>query len=414
MQNNEKLNEIKTEITKTKVKLKLSDLKLSIQLLGTIALGLLFGNFMPEALQASFYAISCSLKNILLFILPVVIFVCVFSCLTAFRNSRTLKLMLGLLAVTCISNYIATLIAYGVGSLGLINFNVHKINEITTQTQALQPLLPLWELTLPNWISNGQALILGFILGSWFSFFPNQKANWFGYHAKRWVTFFLEKIFVPILPIFSFGFILKMQYDGILGQVVKSYLPLVLVVLIAYTIYLAFLFFVAAGFNFNRWLNFIKNMLPVGLVAFSTMSSMATMPVTLKAAEKNTANPDVAQIVIPATVNIHMVGVAIAVPLMAFFVLANFGYELPSLTMYLGFALYFILAQFSVAAVPGGAILAILPTLETYLGFSGEMSALITALYILFDPFVTVTNVLGNSALAIMVAKIFKQTGSNV
>lgn len=389
-----------------KNKVKLKELKLSFQLLGTLFIGLLFGNLLPESLQATFYAISITLKNSLLFVLPVVIFSCVFSCLIAFRNSRTLKLMLGLFVITCISNYVSTLIAYGVGNLGLINFNTVHTKEILTQTQEL---LPFWNLEFPNWISNGQALTLGFILGSWFSFFPNRWANRVGYYAKHGVTFFLEKAFVPILPLFSFGFILKMQHDGILGQVIQSYLPLIILVLIAYVLYLALLFAIAAGFNFARWVNYIKNILPVGLVAFSTMSSMATMPVTLKAAEKNTDNSDVAQIVIPATVNIHMVGVAIAVPLMAFFVLGNFGYELPSFGVYLGFALYFILAQFSVAAVPGGAILVMLPTLETYLGFSGEMSALITALYILFDPFVTVTNVLGNSALAIMVAKFFKR-----
>jgi len=39
-----------------------------------------------------------------------------------------------------------------------------------------------------------------------------------------------------------------------------------------------------------------------------------------------------------------------------------------------------------------------LPILDIYLGFSGEMMFLITALYILFDPVITSANIFGNGA----------------
>lgn len=62
--------------------------------------------------------------------------------------------------------------------------------------------------------------------------------------------------------------------------------------------------------------------------------------------------------------------------------------------------MYFVLAKFSVAAVPGGGILVMLPILEAYLGLNGEMLSLITALYLLFDPVITCANILGNGAFA--------------
>jgi Na+/H+-dicarboxylate symporter len=386
--------------------LKLLDLKLSLHLIGTIFIALLCGSFLPESLQSTFYALSLTLKNFLLFLLPIVIFSCVFSCLLAFRGRKAISLMVGIFVVVCISNYLSTLIAYGVGSLGLINLSAFA-TATGEHLNHSNDLLPLWSFEFPQWISNDQALYLGFVLGSLFSFFPNPRVLRISQQVKHWVILFLEKGFVPVLPLFALGFILKMQHDGVLGHIIGSYLPLVLIMLLTYLLHIALLFACAAGFNFRPWLQYLKNVLPVGLVAFSTMSSMATMPVTLKAADKNTDNSDIARVVIPATVNVHMVGVAIAVPLMAFSILASFGFELPSFASYCGFALYFILAQFAVAAVPGGGILVMLPILETHLGFSGEMSALITTLYILFDPFVTVTNVLGNSALAILIAKSF-------
>jgi Na+/H+-dicarboxylate symporter len=135
------------------------------------------------------------------------------------------------------------------------------------------------------------------------------------------------------------------------------------------------------------------------------MSSAASMPLTIIGAENNATNKEVARFVIPATVNIHLVGDCFAIPIFAYAVLKSFGMAEPSLINYLIFTLYFVLAKFSVAAIPGGGIIVMLPILERYLGFNAEMMSLITALYILFDPVITCANVLGNGAFAKMVDK---------
>lgn len=86
----------------------------------------------------------------------------------------------------------------------------------------------------------------------------------------------------------------------------------------------------------------------------------------------------------------------------------------PVLPDYFIFAFYFVLAKFSVAAIPGGGILVMLPILESYLGFNAEMMSLITAIYILFDPVITCVNVLGNGAFAVIVDKIVKPFKSKI
>jgi len=382
--------------------LKLAKINISVQLLIVLCAALLFGPFMPESLQSFFYAISLTLKGFLLFVLPAIIFSCLFSCLLTFRGGKALGFMLVLFVVVCLSNYLATLIAYSVASLGLV-----ELNPLITPASSLKELQPLWEVAFPKWVSNEVALYLGFGLGSLFSFFPSARAYQFSVQAKRIVTLFLEKTFIPVLPFFALGFILKMQYDGVLSKVIGSYLPILFIILVTYMVYLALIFAVVASFNFKRWLEYIKNVLPAALMGLSTMSSLATMPVTLKAAEKNTGDLDISRSTIPATVNIHLIGVSIAIPFMALAILSSFGYEFPKFTFFSRFAFDFVLAQFSIAAVPGGGIYVMLPLLEEHFAFSAEMSGLITALYILFDPFVTVANVLGNSGLVIMISKIF-------
>ena len=156
-------------------------------------------------------------------------------------------------------------------------------------------------------------------------------------------------------------------------------------------------------FNIRQSLSSIKNMLPAALSGFSTMSSAASMPLTLIGTERNAKNKDMVHTVVPATVNIHLIGDCIAIPCFAFAILKNYGLTQPHLFTYLIFTGYFVLAKFSVAAIPGGGIIVMLPILERYLGFNSEMLSLITALYILFDPVITSTNVLGNGAFAKMI-----------
>ncbi len=389
---------------------KMPRIGLSLRLLGMLVAALLLGQWIPVAFKAFLYAISLSLKEVLLFVLPVIIFSCLFSCLLGFQGGKALRFMISLFGIVCLSNFVSTWIAYGIGSLQLIDLNLSAPFDSTLQTT----LVPLWHLELPKWLSNTQALSLGLGCGIFFSFMPHPRAHAFGNYANQWTTRFLNKYFIPVLPLFILGFVLKMQHEGLLEQMLASYVQLIIMISIACIVYLLFLFLLAARFDFKQCALYLRNVLPVALMGFSTMSSLATMPVTIDAAQKNTQDFNLPKAVIPATVNVHMVGVAIAIPMMAIAILSTFGYEIPSFSVYYQFALYFVLAQFAVAAVPGGGILVMLPLLESHLGFSGEMCGLITALYLLFDPAVTLTNVLGNSALVIIVSRLFnKATPTN-
>ena len=109
----------------------------------------------------------------------------------------------------------------------------------------------------------------------------------------------------------------------------------------------------------------------------------------------------------PATVNIHMIGDSICIPIMAMILLIAFGHPIPTLTEYLIFAMTFVITKFSGAGVPGGSILVMIPVLESCLGFTPEMNALITICYMLLDPICTMGNVLGNNLFVIHFSKFY-------
>ena len=209
------------------------------------------------------------------------------------------------------------------------------------------------------------------------------------------------------MPIFILGFTLKLENDQVLQLLCQNYLAIFLIIFCSAFGYILLAYGFLNRFQVKAWWFSLKNMAPAVLSGFSTMSSAAAMPMTLLAAEKNTSRPEISGSVIPATVNIHLVGDCFAIPIFALAILLSFDGAIPDLKIYAAFSLYFILAKFAVAGVPGGGILVMLPVLEQHLGFSGEMLSLITALYIIFDPIVTAANVMGNGAFAIFFVKIF-------
>lgn len=227
-------------------------------------------------------------------------------------------------------------------------------------------------------------------------------------YLEKWVKVILKGI-VYIIPIFMAGFIIKIKHDQLMSSILKQYLIIFIIVSAAVFAYIFVWYWVVNRFKISGAFQCLKNMLPAALAGFGSMSSAAAMPLTLLGTEKNSNNPLLVQSVIPMTVNIHLVGDCFAIPIFAYAILHSFGIPEPSFGTYLTFACYFVLAKFSVAAVPGGGILVMLPIIETYLGFNTEMLTWITALYLLFDPVITSANVLGNGGFALVVNKIMEK-----
>jgi Na+/H+-dicarboxylate symporter len=268
-------------------------------------------------------------------------------------------------------------------------------------------LAPAWNYAFPKWIGNDQAMFLGLFFGIVLGWLQPTLAK--GVSSKlEWVVGRVLKIILLVIPFFIAGFVVKMNYDQMMPYIFRNYSIIFVLIASAVFTYIGLVYFVVNGCQGRATIQSIKNMLPAAIAGFGSMSSAAAMPLTILGADKNSKNPDLVRFTIPGTVNIHLIGDCFAIPIFAFAVLKSFGVEEPTFLNYLIFAAYFVLAKFSVAAVPGGGILVMLPILESYLGFNAEMLSLITALYILFDPIITCANVLGNGGFAMAMEKLLK------
>lgn len=391
-----------------KLDIKKFKIKLPIQLVLIIVGSLLLGDFLPIDVKRFFYTTSMTIKEILIFALPAIIFSFVFACILSLKKGSFIFVGMLLLMLTC-SNMLSALVAYGTANV--IWDYVAQVSSEALEKKGT--LVALWSLKLPKWIPNDYALFSAMFIGAFFTIINSKKAIDVAERLKNGANFFLQKCLVPIVPLFILGFVLHLQHEGILSSVLKQYGPLLIVIVSTQLIYIFLLYGLGVRFKFRKWVQAIKNVIPSAIGGFSTMSSAAAMPLTLGGAQKNSGDPDKASAVIPITVSIHLVGCSIAIPILAICILKTFGHTLPDFSTYVVFALYFVLAKYAVAAVPGGGIIVMLPILEKYLGFNAEMLSLITTLYILFDAFVTMANVLGNGAFCVLYIKIYNWVTSS-
>ncbi|MCA4774942.1 cation:dicarboxylase symporter family transporter [Wolbachia endosymbiont of Mansonella ozzardi] len=366
-------------------------------LLTIIASVVFFGYLAPIEAKIFLYSVSLSIKEILLFVMPFIVFALIFSSINDLKQSA-IKFILLLVIMIFLSNLVSSLIAYSIGHFLLKN--TYSIQDITYE----ETIAPLWSFKLPLLLSNFHALAYGFISSLIVSVLLPKKSKELSRKMSGLTSFVLKVFLIPVIPVFVLGLALKMQHDQVLSIIFKD-CSIIFVIIISVTYFYVFLLYGAANsFKITNWITSISNMMPAFITAISTMSSSATMPLTLEGSKKNVKQPDVASSVILMTSGFHLVGDCFFIIILS--VVITSGYAL-STTDYVTFLLYFLLFKFAIAAVPAGGIIAMLPVLERYLKFSPEMLSLIAALYVVFDPIITSANVMGNGAFTIMFIKLY-------
>jgi Na+/H+-dicarboxylate symporter len=329
--------------------------------------------------------------------MPFIIFALIFSSVNNLKQSA-IKFILLLIIMIFLSNLASSLIAYSVGHF--IIQNTYSIQDITYE----ETIVPLWSFRLPALLSNFYALACGFVSSIVVSTLLPKKSRELSNKMLDLTLFILKTFLTPIIPIFVLGLALKMQHDQVLSIIFKDYSIIFIIIASATYLYVFLLYGAANSFKITSWIASIGNMIPAFITAMSTMSSNATMPLTLEGSKKNVKQPDIASSVVPITASFHLVGDCFFIIILSMIIAS--GYSLCT-TDYVTFLLYFLLFKFAIVAVPAGGIMVMLPILEKYLKFSPEMLLLITALYIVFDPIITSANVIGNGAFAIMFTKLY-------
>jgi len=149
---------------------------------------------------------------------------------------------------------------------------------------------------------------------------------------------------------------------------------------------------------------FFQGMLPAIAFAFSSASSVGTLPINMECAGKLGADKDIISFVLPLGATINMDGTAIYQGVCAIFIASCFGIDL-TFSQILTLVLTATLASIGTAGVPGASMVMLSMVLQS-VNLPVEGIALVAGVDRIFDMGRTAVNITGDSACAIVVSAI--------
>lgn len=382
------------------------------RVLGALLLGVITGLILGETATAFKPLGNLFINAIRMLVVPLVFFSLITSITSLASTGKIQRLMTKTLGLFLLTALIASFIGLGIGSL----FNWGDTLSLTTTEVRSRDIPPVSDV-LTNLIPsnpvaamvNGNVLqiivfaaLIGFAINA-----IGEKAE----PMKKVInsgTEIMYQLTRMILQLTPFGVF------GLMAWVVGNYgldtlLPLgkfILAIYLACIIHIVFIYggFVKlfGGIGFRQY---FRAILPAQLVAFSTCSSFGTLPMSYKVVTENLGvSKDYASFVLPLGSNINMDGCGGIYPAIAAIFIAHI-YNIPlDFLDYLLIACTATIASLGTAGVPGTAMVMLTVTLSV-VGLPLEGIAFIAAVDRIIDMIRTVTNVTGDTMVAVVVGR---------
>lgn len=382
-------------------------MKLVIKLIVGILAGIAIGLFAPEFIIQLAYTVKSLIGQLISFTIPLIILFYIASGIASLpQGSGSLlgktvglaygsTIIAGLLAYLVASNVLPGLTGgniagegHGSGVKGFIELQVKPLFDVMT------------------------ALALAFIMGIGISATNAINLRNVLDEGKDIIELLLSKVIIPALPFYIAGIFTEMTVNGSVVSTLQTFGMVLLLALLMHWLWISVLYF-ATGMAMGRSpIKLISNMLPAYFTALGTMSSAATIPVSLRANKANNVNDGVANFTVPLCASIHLSGSTITIVTCATAVmLITPELALPSFGAIFGFILMLGVTMIAAPGAPGGAVMAALGLLGSMLGFTEAALGTMIALYMAQDSFGTACNVTGDGAIALWVDKFAGEDG---
>jgi Na+/H+-dicarboxylate symporter len=192
------------------------------------------------------------------------------------------------------------------------------------------------------------------------------------------------------------------QLLGAYGRAMLVYYPLsIAYFFVAFAVYSYF----AAGKEGTK--EFFKVIFEPAITALATQSSLATLPVNLKAAKRLGVPKDVREIVLPVGATMHMDGSCISAILKISFLFGIFGMPFSGIGTFVTAFFVAVLSGVVMSGVPGGGLIGEMLIVSLY-GFPPEAFPIIAMIGYLVDPPATMVNATGDTVAAMMVTRLLE------
>ncbi|MGR5064145.1 dicarboxylate/amino acid:cation symporter [Photobacterium sp. DNB22_13_2] len=376
-------------------------MKLILKLLAGIVAGILVGLFAPDLLVQILITMKALISQLIGFTIPLLILFFVTSGIANLpKNSG--KLLGKTVGLSYLSTMGAGAMAYLVASQVLPSV-LHSPGEVSDAARTLSPLI---DLKIPPIMGVMTALAVAFIFGLGITATNSDNMRKLSDEGRNIIELFLSKVMVPSLPFYISGVFADMTIQGTVFSTLKTFTFVLVLIIALHWLWLSLQFLTTGALLGRSPFKLLKNMLPAYVTAIGTMSSAASLPVTLRQTQANGVKKPIANFVVPLCANIHMSGSAISITSVCVAVILVTGNAtVPSFIEALPFIGMLGITMVAAPGAPGGAVMAAVGLLGSMMGFTEAMIGLQIALHLAQDGFGTACNITGDGALALWVDK---------
>jgi Na+/H+-dicarboxylate symporter len=376
-------------------------MKILIKLVLGIVLGVAIGFYAPEFIIRTMLTIKTIGAEVIGFSVSLIILFYISSGIASLPNNAG-----SILKTTLFFAYgftvLAGILAYLAGN-GFIPLLTDSGLSVTHSTSSYEPFVIF---SIPPLLSVTSALISAILLGLGVSISNSHHIKSMINEGRNILDLYLHKLIIPLLPFYIAAMFTDLTAQGKVLATLEIFGLVLGLVFTMHWVWLVFLYSLAGAATGQNPFKLLKNMLPAYFTALGTMSSTATIPVTLDSTKKLKINPNVADFTIPICATIHISGSTITIVICALAVMhSNLSLSIPDLMGILPFILMLGITMIAAPGIPGGAVMAASGLLASMLGFGENELALMIALYLAQDSFGTATNVTGDGALSMLVNK---------
>lgn len=373
---------------------------LIFKLIAGIVIGSFIGLYAPHWVTQLLLTFKVMFGQLLFFTIPLLILFFITSGIASLPQNSG-KLLGRTLGIAYLSTILAGIVAFFAAAL-VVPLLASSNTDIAGITGVV--LEPFIQLDIPPVFGVMTALTLAFIFGLGIAATGSSALKKASDQGRDIIEVLLVKVIIPLLPFYIAGVFAEMAAAGTVFETLKTFGVILLLSISLHWVYIVSMFIIAGIKAGASPIKLIKNMLPAYFTALGTMSSAATIPVTLQCAKNNDVNEDVANFTVPLCATTHLAGSTITIVSCTVAVMVLHGsLAMPSFITILPFIMMLGIVMLAAPGVPGGAVMAAVGLLGSMLGFGETAIALMIALYMAQDSFGTACNVTGDGAIALLV-----------
>lgn len=375
---------------------------LILKLILGVVIGIVLGVSVNETWIQVILTVKQILSQVIFYMVPLIIVGFITPSIAGLKENAN-KMLFTALGIAYLSSVGAAIMSMFAGYAIIPSLN------IVTETEGLRALPDLlFHLEIPALFPVMTALFTAIVMGLAIIWTKAEKIEALFIEFNKMLLAIIQKIVVPILPVFIMTTFAGLAYEGGIIHQFPVFLKVIVIVILGHYIWLAILYAIGGAISKTNPMEVLKHYGPAYLTALGTMSSAATLPVALTCARKaKTLDPKVTDFAVPIGATIHLCG---SVLTEVFFVmtisLMLYG-KLPAMGTMLLFI--FLLGIFAIGApgIPGGTVMASLGLITGILLFDETGVALMLTIFALQDSFGTACNVTGDGAIALMLTGLY-------